>query len=202
MKFSISQVMMALALLTGALSGPTSFSQDIQVDAESEASLQAEGIVESGQLPYITIEEIRVTAERSPFVLRRQLEATTRNFVSGYNDVNVIEEFGINCKRSDWTGTHIQEQVCIPVFLERALADATQSAFITGDFVFADISFVAFSARPKFEQLQNHVLQLALEHPDLVDTLLELGRIQAALEAKKDECMAKPGFLGIFRLCR
>lgn len=202
MKISISKAMLGLVLVTGAFAGPTSFSQDIQVDAEPEASPQAEGSIEPEQLPYITIEEIRVTAERSAFALRRQFEETTRNFIAGYNVVNDVEEFGINCKRSDWTGTHIQEQVCMPVFLERALADATQSAFITGDFVFADISFVAFSARPKFEQLQNHVLLLALEHPDLVDNLLELGRIQAALEAKKDECMAKPGFLGIFRLCR
>ncbi len=202
MKIRISQVMMVLALLTGAFSSPPSFSQDSQVDAEPEASLQAEGSIEPEQLPYITIEEIRVTAERSAFALRRQFEVTTRNFIAGYNDVNDIEEFDINCKRSNWTHTHIQKQVCMPVFYERALADATQSAFITGDFVFADRSFVVFSARPKFEQLQNHILQLALEHPDLVDTLLELGRIQAALEAKKDECMAKPGFLGIFRLCR
>ena len=202
MKIRISQVMMVLALLTGAFSSPPSFSQDSQVDAEPEASLQAEGSIEPEQLPYITIEEIRVTAERSAFALRRQFEETTRNFIAGYNDVNDVEEFGINCKRSDWTGTHIQEQVCMPVFFERALADAVQTAFITDDLVFTDMSFVAFNVRPRFEQLQNHILQLALEHPDLVDTLLELGKIQAALEAKKDECMAKPGFLGIFRLCR
>ena len=194
--------MMVLALLTGAISSPTSFSQDSQVDAEPEASLQAEGSVEPEQLPYVTIEEIRVTAERSAFALRRQFEETTRNFIAGYNDVNDVEEFDINCKRSDWTGTHIQEQVCMPVFFERALADAVQTAFITDDLVFTDMSFVAFNVRPRFEQLQNHILQLTLEHPDLVDTLLELGKIQAALEAKKDECMAKPGFLGIFRFCR
>ena len=199
MKISISQVIMFLALLTGAFSGPTSFSQDSQVDAEPEASLLAEGSVEPEQLPYITIEEIRVTAERSAFVLRRQFEETTRNFIAGYNDVNDVEEFGMSCKKS---GTHIQRQVCMPVFYERALADAAQTAFLTGDFAFVSSSAVAFNERPKFEQLQNHILQLALEHPDLVDTLLELGKIQAALEAKKDECMAKPGFLGIFRLCR
>ena len=202
MKIDISQVVMVLALVTGAFSGSTSFSQDSQVDAEPEASPQAEGSVEPEQLPYITIEEIRVTAERSPFLLRRQLEATTKSFIADYNDVNDIEEFDINCKRSNWTHTHIQEQVCMPVFYERALADAAQSVFISGDFVFADSSTVAFNVRPRFEQLQNHILHLALEHPGLVDTLLELGKIQAALEAKKDECMAKPGFLGIFRLCR
>lgn len=202
MKISISRVMMVLMLLTGALSGPTSFSQDSQVNAEPEASLQAEGSIESEQLPHITIEEIRVTAERSAFVLRRQFEAVTENFIANYNDVNDVEEFDINCKFSDWTHTRIQEQVCTPVFFERALADAVQTGFLIGDFSFTDMSSVAFVVRPKFEQLQNHILQLALEHPDLVDTLLELGKIQAALDAKKDECMAKPGFLGIFRLCR
>ena len=202
MKISISRVMMVLVLMTGAFPGPTSFSQDSQVNAEPEASLQAEGSIESVQLPHITIEEIRVTAERSPFVLRRQLEALTKNFIAGYNDVNDVEEFDIDCRRSDWTHTHIQEQVCMPVFYERALADAAQTALTFGDFSFTDMSSVAFVARPKFEQLQNHIVQLALEHPDLVDTLLELGKIQAALNAKKDECMAKPGFLGIFRLCR
>ncbi len=202
MKISISRVMMVLVLVTGAFSGPTSFSRDSQVNAEPEASLQAEGSIESGQLPYITIEEIRVTAERSPFVLRRQLEAVTENFIAGYNDVNDVEEFDINCKMSDWTHTRIQEHVCVPVFFERALADAVQTGFLIGDFTFTEMSFVAFAERPRFEQLQNHILQLALEHPDLVDTLLELGKIQAALDAKRDECMAKPGFLGIFRLCR
>ena len=202
MKISISRVMMGLVLVTGAFCGPTSFSQDSRVNAEPEASLQAEGSIESGPLPHITIEEIRVTAERSPFVLRRQLEAVTRNFIAGYNDVNHVEEFDIDCKRSNWTHTRIQEQVCMPVFYERALADAAQTAQLTGDFLFTDMSSVSFAVRPKFEQLQNHIVQLALEHPDLVDTLLELGKIQGALKAKKDECMAKPGFLGIFRLCR
>lgn len=192
---------MFLVVLTGAGAGPA-FSRDSQVDAEPEAGLQAEAGVESEQMPHITIEEIRVTAERSPFVLRRQLEAATENFVASYNEVNDIEEFDINCNRSNWTHTRIQEQACLPVFFERALAEAVRMAFITGDFIFTDMSSVAFAVRPKFEQLQNHILQIALEHPDLADSLLELGKIQAALKAKKEECMAKPGFLGIFRLCR
>ena len=202
MKISISPAMMVVVLLTGAFCVPTSFSQDSQVNAEPEASLQTEESVEIEQLPHITIEEIRVTAERSGFVLRRQLEAITKNFIAGYNDVNHVEEFDINCKMSNWTHTRIQEFVCMPVFFERALADAAQTAQITGDFFFTDVSSVAFAERPKFGQLHNHIVQLALEHPDLVDTLLELGKIQAALDAKEEECMAKPGFLGIFRLCR
>lgn len=201
MKIGISQVTMFLVVLTGAGAGPA-FSRDSQVDAEPEAGLQAEAGVESEQMPHITIEEIRVTAERSPFVLRRQLEAATENFVASYNEVNDIEEFDINCNRSNWTHTRIQEQACLPVSFERALAEAVRMAFITGDFIFTDMSSVAFAVRPKFEQLQNHILQIALEHPDLADSLLELGKIQAALKAKKEECMAKPGFLGIFRLCR
>ncbi|MYA36580.1 MAG: hypothetical protein F4X09_00820 [Gammaproteobacteria bacterium] len=201
MKISISQAMMVLVAVTGAFAGPA-FPQDSQVDAEPEADLQTEAGVESEQMPHITIEEIRVTAERSPFVLRRQLEAATEDFVTDYNELNEIDEFDINCNRSNWTHTRIQGQACMPVFFERALAEAARMAFITGDFIFTDMSSVAFAVRPKFEQLENHILQMALEHPDLTDSLLELGKIQAALKAKKDECMANPGFLGIFRLCR
>lgn len=201
MKVGISQWMMILVLMTGAFAGPA-HSQDSQIDAEPEAGLQAEASVESEQMPHITIEEIRVTAERSSFVLRRQLEAATEDFVADYNELNEIDEFDINCNRSNWTHTRIQEQACMPVFFERALAEAARMAFITGDFIFTDMSSVAFDVRPKFEQLENHILQIALEHPDLADSLLELGKIQAALKAKKEDCMAKPGFLGIFRLCR
>ncbi|MYI01077.1 MAG: hypothetical protein F4122_00595, partial [Gammaproteobacteria bacterium] len=74
MKIGISQVMMVLVLLIGVFAGPA-FSQDSQVNAEPETSSQAEAGVESEQMPYITIEEIRVTAERSAFVLRQHLEA-------------------------------------------------------------------------------------------------------------------------------
>ena len=202
MKISVSQAMMVLVLLTCAFAGPASFSQDSQVNADPEANPQADESVKSVQLPYVTIEEIRVTAERSAFVLRQQLEVAREDFYASYNDVNDVDEFDINCNRSNWTHTRIQGQACMPVFFERALAEAARMAFITGDFIFTDMSSVAFAVRPKFEQLENHILQMALEHPDLTDSLLELGKIQAALKAKKDECMAKPGFLGIFRLCR
>ncbi len=194
--------MMVLAGLAGAFHGSNTFAQDMQSNAEADSNPQAEAAVESEQLPHITIEEIIVTAERSGFLLRRQLEAATEEFVASYNDVNEVDEFDIHCGKSNWTHTRIQEHVCMPVFLERAMADAAQSSFIERDFAFSDSASVVSAARPKFEQLRNHILQTALENPDLADTLLELGKIQAALAAKKEECMAKPGFLGIFRLCR
>ena len=192
---------MVPVVLTGAFAGPA-FSQDSQVIAETEASPQTEAVVESEQLPYITIEEIRVTARRSPYLLRRQLEAATEHFIAGYNDVNDIDEFDINCKRSNWSHTRIQEKICLPVFLERAVAEDAQRAIRDGDFFITPFSSMPIVEKSRFEQLQSHIVQLALENPDLTDSLLELGKIQAALKAKKEECMAKPGFLGIFRLCR
>lgn len=201
MKISVSQVMKVLVLLTGAIAGPV-FSQDSQVNAEPEASLQAEAGVESVQLPYVTIEEIRVTAERSAFVLRQQLEAAREDFYASYNDVNNVDEFDINCKKTDWTHTRIQEQICLPVFFERAVADEAQMGLINGDFVMIALASLAKAESRRFEQLQNHVLQVALEYPYLANSMLEMGKIQAALTIKKEECMARPGFLGIFRLCR
>ncbi len=186
----------AALILISAISFASPFTAMGQ-DTESVASQD-----QPQELPYVTIEEIIVTAERSFFVLRQQLETAKEDFFAGYNAVNDIPEFNVNCKETDWTHTIIQEQLCMPVFFEREIADDAQMGLITGDFFFTPISSLAVAHKARFKELQNHILNVAIEHPDVAESLLEVGMIEAAIKAKQDACAQKPGFLGIFRLCR
>lgn len=147
-----------------------------------------------------TIEEITVQADRSFFLLRAQLEFAKEKLYSTYNDFNEDDEQDVNCKQTDWTNTHIQEQQCWPVFFEKIVAENTQAA-IRGEEFQLTIRQLERQLSKEFEQLRSNIEKVASENPELAESLIELGKLEQDYKRQHEECMKKPAFLLILRRC-
>jgi hypothetical protein len=151
--------------------------------------------------PAVTLEQITVTAQRTLYRLRAQIEDARNSLYSSYNDLNQKDEFDVNCRQSDWTGTHIREQVCWPVFFERAVAENSQD-FLRGNAVLEPTRQLQTQYQGKFDELRANLIQVAAENPAVEEALVELGTLEAAYERKRAECMEQTPVLLIFRVCR
>ena len=171
--------------------------EQIEQPASQEQQTASE---ETSSLQVVNIEQITVTGQRSFFSLRAQIEDAKEALYSTYNDLNLNDEFDVNCKQSDWTGTHIREQVCWPVFFENAVSENSQD-FMRGIAVLEPVGQLQTRYQGKFEELRANIVKVASENPEVEDALLELGTLEAAYEKKREECMEQNPLLLIFRIC-
>ena len=168
---------------------------------EQTASDSSQGLP-PGNEQIITLEEIVVTAERPIGSLRVELETLQASFFTDYNELNPNDEFDVTCKETNFTHTRIQQTLCLPQFFYDAMAEQARMAFINQNF--SDIQSMqrlALSMNKEFEDLSANILAVANEHPELAASLLEVGKVEAAIRRKQEECEDGPGFL-FLRLCR
>lgn len=115
--------------------------------AQTEASFQP---------PSVSIEEIVVVSQQTFQRLRTQLD---------------LDEFDVSCKKSDWAGTHIQQQMCWPQFMTELSAQNAQDwRFDIGMLV--PVDQLQLNNRDKFDDLRENIRVVALEHPDAAAALL------------------------------
>lgn len=91
--------------------------------SQSDSPAQTEA---SFQPPSVSIEEIVVVSQQTFQRLRTQLDLAEVALYAAYNDLNDLDEFDVSCKKSDWAGTHIQEQMCWPQFMTELSAQNAQ----------------------------------------------------------------------------
>ena len=118
-----------------------------------------------------------------------------------YNELNELDEFDVDCRNTKWTHTHIPDKACWPAFFDEAVAKNAED-FMLGFDVLIPVGQLELQYREKFEELRANIMLVASENSSAGEALMELGRLEVALQKKKDECMAQPAVLFIFRLCR
>lgn len=149
----------------------------------------------------VSLEQITVIGQRTFFSLRNQIEDAKEALYSSYNDLNIDDELDVNCRPSDWTGTHIKEQVCWPVFFESAVAQNSQD-FMRGNAVLEPVAQLQAQHQDRFDELRTNIMKVARENPEVEEALMELGVLEAAYERKRKECMEQTPFLLLFRICQ
>ena len=150
----------------------------------------------------ITLEEIVVTAQRPIGSLRLELETLQTSFFADYNDLNPNDEFDVTCRKSDFTHTRIQQTLCLPQFFYDAMAEQTREGFIYQNFsTNLNMAQLARALGKEFEELSANILAVANANPELAASLLQVGKVEAAIRRKQEECTEGPGFL-FFKLCK
>ena len=134
---------------------------ELLADPEQQTSTE-----DPASKPVISVEQITVTGQRSSYLLRAQIEDAKRSLYSSYNDMNMDDEFDVNCKRSDWTGSHIREIVCWPKFFETAVAENSQD-FMRGNAVLEVTAQLRTQYQGKFDELRANIIKVASENPRL-----------------------------------
>ena len=149
------------------------------------------------------IEQITVIGKK-PFHTRlNQLEAAKNDLYSQYNEYNNIEKYNLTCRKSNWTHTRIQEQICWPKFATDLVAENFQDSFqgIAGvnGISMADIET---QYADEFDKLRANILKVATESPDVAAWVLEVGKIEREVRKREKECFEDPAFKVLFlRLC-
>jgi len=119
----------------------------------------------------VSIEEIVVVSQQTFQRLRTQLDLAEVALSAAYNDLNDLDEFDVSCKKSDWAGTHIQQQMCWPQFMtELSAQNAQDGRFDIGMLV--PVDQLQLNNRDKFDDLRENIRVVALEHPDAAAALL------------------------------
>ena len=188
---------MAVVTLLGTVALAQASSDEVNVEAAGQTSIESESKGEASP----PIESILVTAQQSFFLLNSQIKYATERLYSVYSDLNEIEEFDVECRPSDWTGTHIKQQECWPKFFDDVVADNAQDWKLG----FSEIIPVHQLKRihaDKFDELRANIIRVVNENPPAAEALLELGKLEQALETKKEQCKEQSAFLFILRICR
>ena len=149
------------------------------------------------------IEQITVIGKKPFLTLFNQLEAAKIDLYSQYNEYNNIEKYDVECKKSNWTHTRIQEQICWPKFATDLVAKNFQDSFrgIAGvnGISMADIET---QYADEFDKLRANILKVATENPDVAAWVLEVGKIEREVREREKECLEDPAFKVLFlRLC-
>jgi len=196
-----------LLTLAFVVTGSTAIAQQDDSSTEQEQTEQTASpeqqtaADETTSEPAVTLEQITVVGQRTFFSLRAQIEDAKEALYSSYNDLNLDDELDVNCRNSDWTGTHIQEQVCWPVFFENAVSENSQD-YLRGIAVLEPVAHLQSQYQQRFEELRANIVKVATENPQVEGALVDLGTLEAAYEKKREECMEQTPFLLIFRICR
>ena len=149
------------------------------------------------------IEQITVIGKKPILTLFNQLEAAKIGLYSQYNEHNNLEKYNVECKKSDWTHTRIQEQVCWPKFATDIVARNFQDSFrgiagVNG----ISIADIETQYADEFEKLRANILKVATENPDVAAWVLEVGKIEREISEREKECLEDPAFQVLFlRLC-
>ncbi|MDA0929190.1 MAG: hypothetical protein O2861_14020 [Proteobacteria bacterium] len=152
----------------------------------------------------VEIEEITVTAQRTILTLYNQLEAAKIGLYAAYNELNQNDDFDVECRRSDWTHTRIQEQICWPKFATELIAEMFQDSFrgiagVNG----ISIAEIENQYSEEFDQLKSSILQVAVENPEVASWLMEVGKLEQDIKRREQECLENPAFQFLFfRLCK
>ena len=149
------------------------------------------------------IEQITVIGKEPILTLFNQLEAAKIDLYTRYNEYNNLEKYNVECKKSDWTHTRIQEQICWPKFATDLVARNFQDSFqgiagVNG----ISIADIETQYADEFEKLRANILKVATENPDVAAWVLEVGKIEREISEREKRCLEDPAFKVLFlRLC-
>lgn len=155
------------------------------------------------------LEEILVTAERSIVAIRSQIAREEMRSYKMFNELNSDDDFDITCRQVR-ANSHIAKRECEPRFFTRerhgnsimALADIREGLIGLGDGEEAGFDLVQLERgasslasdqelkaqeQDRFEQLNEEMLRIALEHPEYRESLLRLNTLKAVLQQKRDQ---------------
>lgn len=142
------------------------------------------------------IEEVEIIGERPLRFLIHEIELIEERMFDQFNELNDINEFRVVCRSVIITGSRIPGRECVPVYVDRARAESTREFLMFGTPQKPD-SQIWFENRHKQEAFNVKIRELAIEHPGLANSMLELNAKKQELEElQKRQRERTKGWLG------
>lgn len=183
---------------------PVMAQDDGNPQAGPQISGTDEGVSQNDERDSVVLDEITVVGEQSLISIRYRIERAEDNLYSMFNELNSSDDFDIVCRNIRITNSHIPQRRCEPVFfseLRKNSAQFTQSELRQAwsedgidiavmeramDFIEPE-SRLREQAATSFEALQEEMLRIALENPQYLQSLEQLGQLKAFLEEARQK---------------
>ncbi|MDG2175827.1 MAG: hypothetical protein P8M72_06835 [Gammaproteobacteria bacterium] len=134
---------------------------------------------ETTQEPPEAIEEITITQQRPPSLLRREIIQATENVYDLFNSLNDDDEFNVYCYEEYILGSRIKERFCHANYIENALSNVATD-YVNGQqgdpesVPGATPHLIQAEIRLKNRILGEKMLELSNNNRQLNDALLHL----------------------------
>lgn len=184
---NIMKALVSYALLS------TSFFCSGLILAQDQSSSEAVAASQSADtLPA----EIIVTPLMNRSNLRSLISKVQEDFVKRFNELNLDDDYDVDCYNYTSTGTHLTKQICEPKFFRNSRREDAQLAALNMNFekkgapVLARLELVqvqsdeelALGVKKKYEIMQEKVAELTNSDQTLKTLIRNLNELSAALE--------------------
>ena len=127
--------------------------------------------------PAAGIDEVIVPGTR-PENLRVEIERLQTAVYDRWNTLNSRDEFDIQCRRLEPTGSNIAVRTCVPKFVIEAESRATRDAVRTGNRADSFASEAALTMSQKSSQLTEEMQRVAREDEQFLRDLTRLDELK------------------------
>ncbi|HWK52768.1 MAG TPA: hypothetical protein VNR18_00210 [Hyphomicrobiales bacterium] len=142
-----------------------------------------------------SIEEIEIVGQRTLSTLRLEIRREEEQMFDLFNDLNDVREFDVSCGEVIVTGSLIPARECVPRYIQRARFLNAQD-FLQFGIPQKTEQELWWENRRKNEAFNAKIRSLAVEHPSLANTMLNLNAKKQHLQALERE--QKDGKVGRF----
>ncbi|MCC6201503.1 MAG: hypothetical protein IT494_00685 [Gammaproteobacteria bacterium] len=159
------------------------------------ASCLATGVAaQTDETPPAAIEEVTITAPRATRSQRLQLQRAEQRAYDLFNRYNDDKRFRISCSEEAPTGSKFKRQVCQPEFEQQALRahgqaylDSVQAMLDPGradEGTIPSAIPVAAAIAAQQPALRRKMKQVAEQHPDFLEAVIEYGRLRQQYQGR------------------
>jgi hypothetical protein len=139
------------------------------------------------------IDEITVIGELTFIAIRYQIREAEDGLYAMFNELNSTDEFDIKCRKTKVTRSYIPQRYCEPKFLTRARrANSMETAIEMRDgnlefalFLLDDARSLREKEEANFEALNEEMLRIAIEHPEYLEMVEQVGKLKTGFAAKR-----------------
>lgn len=148
--------------------------------------------------PAVLLEEILITEIRSPRLWRLNIERAEDDVYDLFNRLIENSDYKVDCRREGTTQSRILVRTCEPRFVNRRRALNTRNMIVDWrsdeedpargmenaiNNKYVNQSELQYDLADKYEEMNQAMLQLALENPELMRALERLGTLRAAYQS-------------------
>ena len=152
----------------------------------SAGMCQTESAQEAAPEVIETLEEIIVYGDKSLHLLREDVIKAEEQVFGVFNSLNSHDEFDIHCIEEARTGTRIKTRSCRPNFVRNITSNPRYSSFIQSESAFGPYIPDWAGVKKKHRLLEEEMAALTVEHPQLLDALVDYAVAKQVLETRKN----------------
>ena len=130
-------------------------------------------------------EDVIVISELTEAQVNEQIIAVETDLYAMFNAQNTDKNFNIECRQATFTGTHMPERVCEPVFLTMARVENNRD-FVEGLSMLLSADALREQLKVEFDSLNEQLARLAKDNQQFAELRAILNSLRLRLNELKN----------------